>query len=238
MKGQTQAKGFTLLELLIVIAIIVTLGVILIFVLNPAETLAKSRDAQRISDLSTLKTALSVYTTTVTSPVLDDDAAFDCLEGTPQVDATIGYSATGTEPIACVADVAEGAEVTAGSTFDSAGGDFCQYSATPTATDNSGWIPVNFGAITGGSPISSLPVDPINTVAVNTAPASTDLVYRYACQSSTDDGTPENVFEIDTVLESQAYTVDDNRMTADGGDNANYYETGTSVQLLGGGTNF
>jgi len=40
------------------------------------------------------------------------------------------------------------------------------------------------------------------------------------------------------VLESQAYTVGDNRMTADGGDNDNYYEVGTSTQLIGTGTNF
>ena len=48
------AKGFTLLELLIVIAIIAVLSVILVLVLNPAETLKKSRDTQRMSDLSTL----------------------------------------------------------------------------------------------------------------------------------------------------------------------------------------
>ena len=40
-------KGFTLLELLIVIAIIAILSVVLVIVLNPAETLRKSRDAQR-----------------------------------------------------------------------------------------------------------------------------------------------------------------------------------------------
>src|ERR1035437_6565486 len=60
--------GFTLLELLIVIAIIAILSVALVIVLNPAETLKKARDAQRISDLSTLKTAIGLYMTSV-SPV-------------------------------------------------------------------------------------------------------------------------------------------------------------------------
>ena len=63
-------KGFTLLELLIVVGIIAILSVALILVLNPAETLKKSRDAQRISDLATMKTALGLYVTSTTTPYL------------------------------------------------------------------------------------------------------------------------------------------------------------------------
>ena len=64
-------KGFTLLELLIVIAILSILGAIVIFLLNPAETLKKARDSQRISDLSTIKTALGIYMTSVSSSDID-----------------------------------------------------------------------------------------------------------------------------------------------------------------------
>ena len=46
-------KGFTLLELLIVIGILGVLSVALVFVLNPAESLKKARDSQRMSDLTT-----------------------------------------------------------------------------------------------------------------------------------------------------------------------------------------
>jgi len=63
-------RGFTLLELLIVIAIIAILSVALIIVINPAETLKKSRDANRISDLNALKTALGIYMTSTTTPNL------------------------------------------------------------------------------------------------------------------------------------------------------------------------
>ncbi|MGB9726724.1 MAG: type II secretion system protein [Minisyncoccia bacterium] len=61
-------KGFTLLELLIVIGILAILSTTMVIVINPAEMLRKARDAQRISDLSTLKTALSYYLTEASSP--------------------------------------------------------------------------------------------------------------------------------------------------------------------------
>jgi len=74
MKKQNREKangGFTLLELLIVITIIAILSVALVFVLNPSETLMKSRDTQRLSDLSTLKTALGVFLTATSTTQLD-----------------------------------------------------------------------------------------------------------------------------------------------------------------------
>lgn len=65
--------GFTLLELLIVISIIAILAVALVLVLNPGETLKKSRDAQRISDLGTIKTALGIYLTSTSTPKMSLD---------------------------------------------------------------------------------------------------------------------------------------------------------------------
>ena len=50
-------KGFTLIELIIVITILVILGVVVIVLIDPAEILAQSRDSQRISDLASLKGA-------------------------------------------------------------------------------------------------------------------------------------------------------------------------------------
>ena len=50
-------KGFTLIELIIVITILVLLGVVVIVLIDPAEILAQSRDSQRISDLASLKGA-------------------------------------------------------------------------------------------------------------------------------------------------------------------------------------
>jgi len=60
-------KGFTLIELLIVIAILAILATAVVLVLNPAQILAQARDAQRISDLSSVKSAIALYMVTVTS---------------------------------------------------------------------------------------------------------------------------------------------------------------------------
>ena len=63
MKNSRKAgnKGFTLIELLVVIAIIAVLAVVVILTLNPAALLQEARDANRVSDMATLKSALSLY---------------------------------------------------------------------------------------------------------------------------------------------------------------------------------
>jgi len=61
-------KGFTLLELLIVIGILSILSTTIILVINPAQLLKKARDSQRISDLNTMKTAIAYYITETTTP--------------------------------------------------------------------------------------------------------------------------------------------------------------------------
>lgn len=236
-------KGFTLLELLIVIGIIAILSVVVILVLNPAETLKKSRDTQRMSDLATLKTALGLYLTVVPNPDLDASVANLCLGETDNVAAQISYSKEYTSATSCTADIVEGADVTPGSTFSTT--DSCRNTlvsaATVTLVDGTGWVPVNFTGITGGSPIANLPLDPTNNLTDNdTTPTSTDLVYRYACQATTTGNLPRDVFEINTVLESAAYGPGgtDDKSTKDGGDNSGYYEVGTNVRLIGSGTNF
>lgn len=55
------AKGFTLVELLIVVAVIGILATVLIVAVNPAKQLQKSRDTTRKSALKTLQSALEQY---------------------------------------------------------------------------------------------------------------------------------------------------------------------------------
>lgn len=204
------SKGFTLLELLIVIAIIAILSVVLILVLNPSEMLKKSRDVQRISDLGTLKTALGLYMTSTSTPQLDG------ISGTKNAKC---YGGGGTVTLYLSA-----AGVTGTTNLPSG---FTAWNSSESASvDGTGWVPVNLGSISGGSPISNLPLDPVNSVATLSAPTSTDLMYRYACKSS-----PLS-FELNAKLESQAYTVDDNKLTKDGGNNSNLFEVGTDLTIL------
>jgi len=240
--AQKVSRGFTLLELLIVIAILAILAAVVIIVLNPAQTLAQARDAQRLSDLSTIKSAISLYMTTV-SPVDLDTGVTHCL-GANNTGSLISYSETLADAT-CLVNVAEGADVDDGSLFAFTGGtstDFCRYTATNTVVDGTGWIPVNFNNITGGTPLSNLPLDPTNNVT-DAAPTSTEYAYRYACQQGTAltagaVALPSPAFELDAVLESTKYAGTDNLDEKDGGDNTAYYEVGTSLRLIGTGTNF
>lgn len=53
--------GFTLIELLIVIAIIAILAIIIVLAINPTKIFEKTRDSQRLSDLTSLATAINLY---------------------------------------------------------------------------------------------------------------------------------------------------------------------------------
>lgn len=54
------AQGFTLVELLIVIAIIAILAAVVVLIINPLELTRRGRDATRISDLANLQSAINV----------------------------------------------------------------------------------------------------------------------------------------------------------------------------------
>jgi len=92
-------KGFTLVELLIVIAIIGVLAVVVLVAINPIEQLAKTRDAGRISTVTQVGHAVQAYYTSHATQTNQYP-----VEGTWSVDITtsgelsnfpsaIGYSA-------------------------------------------------------------------------------------------------------------------------------------------------
>ena len=193
------SKGFTLLELLIVIAILAVLSTVVVLILDPAETIRKARDVQRISDLSTLKTAIILFIgekgggTGIAGP----GAADEC--------RSVG-SGCGVAPCACVST---SASVTTG------------YNPTVTGHRSGeikyGWLPIDFTLMGGGSPISSLPVDAVNTA---------DYYYRYNT-----DGTG---FVFDCELESKYYTESVQLEKTDGGVCDNSYEVGTDLTMFTG----
>jgi len=184
-------KGFTLLELLIVIGVLAILATATLLVLNPVEILRQSRDSTRISDLASMKNAISVYITGVDSPDMDG--------GTTSC-ATLCY-------------------VNASSVTSNCGGRHSSKTTTEDSTrevDASGWIPIDFTDIPGGSPIAVLPIDPTNDAT---------YFYSYACDNT-------NVtFELDTVFESTKYTETEDYDGTDGGNSANHYEIGSEPGL-------
>lgn len=171
-KSQALKKGFTLIELLIVIAILAILGSAVVVVLNPAEILAQTRDGTRVSDLNTLRNAINNY-----------------LVNTTQSPPNLGLCAAGGR---CTAD--PGA---LNGPFTST---TCALQAG-TGVTGTGWVDINFGTVTGGSPIAALPLDPTN---------SATYFYGYMCSG----GTGGYVVELDTRLESVKQR---GKMTADGG---------------------
>lgn len=184
-------KGFTLIELLIVIGIIAVLATAVLLVLNPAQILAETRDTQRFSDLDTAKNAIALYLTTVSSPSM----------------ATVGTCATN-----FWASIAGATENFAGVPT--------QHANVSRTVDGTGWLPVNFTSITGGSPLSVLPVDPTNSTTYN---------YQYQCDNTA------KTFELNANLESAKYASgggsDKEANTADGGDVGTIYEVGSDPGL-------
>lgn len=59
-RAQNKTEGFTLVELLVVIAIIAILAAIVVLIINPLELTRRGRDAARLTDLSSLQNAINV----------------------------------------------------------------------------------------------------------------------------------------------------------------------------------
>lgn len=221
---EKRESGFTLLELLIVVSIIAILSVALVMVLNPAEALRKARDSQRLSDLSTMKTALGLYMTSTTTPQLAGTSNTAC-KLTPTTAWASPYKIYYSSPTSVTDVTLDNSSIT--TVAQASVG-----AANLGLTDGGGWIPVIFDTLTGGSPISNLPIDPVNALATGGSLAgitSADMFYRYACSQ-----TPL-AFEIDATLESTAYTSTDDKRASDGGNSTLYYEVGTNLKILGAG---
>jgi len=177
MNHRAPHSAFTLIELLVVIAIIAILSIVVIFTLQPSQLLAQSRDSTRLSDLGILNTALGDYTA-------DQGGANNFSLGS----SSITYVSI-PDPLATssLGDQCNGLGLPALPASDTY---FCAASSTYRRVDGTGWIPINFNKMSGGAPISQLPVDSANQ-------SSTGLYYTY-----TTNGTQ---YEVTALFESQKY---------------------------------
>lgn len=189
-----QVKGFTLIELLVVIAIIAVLAVVVVLTLNPAELLKQARDSNRISDLNTMKSAISLF--------LADG-------GTTLAGSYVTcYMSTSTTSAQCGGRYSTSYSTSSGS--------------TSRAINGSGWLPVNFSAISSGSPVGQLPMDPINNAT---------YFYAYAA-SSTNSG-----FKLTAHMESTRYAnggsgdVESTDGGSGGTNSSSTYDVGTNLAL-------
>ncbi len=136
-------KGFTLLELLIVVSILSLLTAIAVIILNPTELLARARDGKRMNDLNKIANAINLYLATASSTDLTEGISGNYASVTVS-GAICPFTGTqncgsGPPPIF-----------------------LCCSTNTSRNIDGSGWISINLEKISGGSPIAVLPVDPIN----------------------------------------------------------------------------
>ncbi len=90
---QLQQKGFTLLEVLLVVAIIAILAGIVIIAINPGKNLADARNSQRSADVTTILNAIYQYSldNNGTLPTgINTTAAEICNTGTVPATCTSG----------------------------------------------------------------------------------------------------------------------------------------------------
>ena len=193
-KWGKSASSFTLVELLVVIGILAILTAAVVVVLNPAQLIAQSRDTTRFSDIETLNKALSLYQTDGGSSFGTSTTVYVSIPDTSTSCANLGL-----------------ATLPSGWTYA------CVTSANLQKTDGTGWIPVNFSSVSTGSPLSSLPTDPINATSTNnfytyitsgsnwTVSAQTLESTKYAYRAQTDGGTSATAYEVGSSLTLSPY---------------------------------
>ncbi len=92
----SKAKGFTLIEILVVIGIIAVLAGIVIVAINPSRQFAQARNSQRESNVSTILNAIG-------QNLADNKGVFKCSGIGTNPDATARHIGESTVDLGCLA---------------------------------------------------------------------------------------------------------------------------------------
>ena len=157
-------RGFTLIELLIVIGILSVLATVVLMVLNPAQMMKESRDANRMAEIQSINKALLYFQGAGGTSMGSHNVVYVSLPSDQTDCSDLGLPSPG-----------------AGYTYA------CSNSTNYRKIDGTGWIPVDLTSIQNslGNMFSNLPIDPVNTVA-------NDYYYTYIVGSWTVSATIES----------------------------------------------
>jgi prepilin-type N-terminal cleavage/methylation domain-containing protein len=186
-KNILKSSSFTLIELIIVLAIISILVTILIATIKPTEIFKKARDSKRIADLKNIEKAIDLLYSTYPN--------FNELN---YASTNIVYISLKDDSPTCSSYISQLPSLPPGYQY--------RCSANPQNIDGTGWIPIpfnNFDIIN----LANLPIDPINkppyyyifVVGGNyevTAALEADSNRNINGPAGTDGGTSWNVYEV------------------------------------------
>jgi prepilin-type N-terminal cleavage/methylation domain-containing protein len=195
-------KGFTLIELLVVIGIIAILFVVVIFAINPAVLLEQARDSSRMSDMTVLNNNVKFAS--------EAGVGYGISLGSPN---TVYVSIPDPVATSTAGDQCQGLGL---NTLPSGWAYHCAASSTYRNVNGTGWVPINFTTLPGGSPSGALPVDPVNQT-------STFLYYTYVTDTSSE-------YQLYAHFESPSYQVQETTAGTPGID-PETYKLGTNVNI-------
>jgi prepilin-type N-terminal cleavage/methylation domain-containing protein len=198
--------GFTLIEILIVISIILILFSVTAQIFKPAAYLRKTRDIKRLADLQALDVALKTYLTATTSPNLGP-----ANKGVDETSPTIFISVPFDKE-----DKRSQTIVWNAKTYY-----FSQASSSEYFKNNGqGWLPVNLNVLPY-PPLFAYPVDPINSY-------NKKFFYSYVFKRAS------STYEINANLEYENYKKGglEDKTSNDAGDNLNIFEIGNDKTLM------